>query len=124
MAKIMLILFLIGHVLGDFYLQSSELALNKDESFKKLLKHSVIYLFSMMFVIIPVFSFQLLKWAFIISIAHFTVELIKFFIKNKITINDKIDVLAYFVDQIIHILIIMVTTLTIYLLSEPISYIY
>lgn len=84
MAKIVLTLFLIGHVLGDFYLQSSELAINKDESFKKLLKHSALYLFSMIFVIIPVFSFKLLKWAFIISIAHFIVDLVKFFIKRKL----------------------------------------
>jgi len=124
MIKIVLTLFLIGHVLGDFYLQSSELAINKDESFKKLIKHSGIYMFSMMFVIIPVFSLKLLKWAFFVSTAHFTVDLVKFFIKKKITIDDKLDALAYLLDQIIHILVIIFTTVTIYLLSEPISYIY
>ncbi len=98
MTKIVLTLFLIGHVLGDSYLQSSELAINKDESFKKLLKHSAIYLFSMMFVIIPVFSLKLLKWAFFVSTAHFTVDLVKFFIKKKITIDDKLDALAYLLD--------------------------
>lgn len=124
MAKIVLTLFLIGHVLGDFYLQSPKLAINKDESFKKLLKHSTIYLFSMMFVIIPVFSLKLLKWAFILSTAHFIVDVVKFFIKKKITIDDKLDALAYSLDQIIHIFVIIFTTMTIYLLSEPINYIY
>ncbi len=124
MAKIVLTLFLIGHVLGDFYLQSSELAINKDESFKKLLKHSALYLFSMIFVIIPVFSFKLLKWAFIISIAHFIVDLVKFFIKKKIMIDEKLDALAYSIDQIIHIFVIIFITVTIYILPEPISYIY
>ena len=124
MTKIVLTLFLIGHVLGDFYLQSSELAINMDESFKKLLKHSAIYLFSMMFVIIPVFSFKLLKWAFFVSTAHFTVDLVKFFVKKKIKIDDELDALAYLLDQIIHILIIIFTTVAMYLQSEPISYIY
>lgn len=88
MTKVVLTLFLIGHVLGDFYLQSSELAINKDESFKKLLKHSGIYMFSMMFVIIPVFSLKLLKWAFFVSTAHFTVDLVKFFIlRNQLRIK-------------------------------------
>lgn len=124
MAKIVLTLFLIGYVLGDVYLQSSELAISKDESFKKLLKHNALYLFSMIFVIIPVFSFKLLKWAFIISIAHFIVDLVKFFIKKKIIIDEKLDALAYSIDQIIHILVIIFITVTIYLLSEPINYIY
>lgn len=124
MTKIVLTLFLIGHILGDFYLQSSELAINKDESFKKLLKHGVIYLFSMIFVIIPVFSLNLLKWAFIISIAHFIVDLVKLFIKKKIMIDEKLDALAYSIDQIVHILVIIFITMTIYLLSEPINYIY
>ena len=61
MTKIVLILFLIGHVLGDFYLQTSELAIDKEESFKKLLKHSVLYLLSMVFITIPIFSFKVLK---------------------------------------------------------------
>lgn len=124
MTRIVLILFLIGHVLGDFYLQSSELAINKDGTFKKLLLHSLIYLCSMIFVIIPLCSIKLLKWVFVISIAHFTVDLAKFFIKKKITIDDKLDVLAYSLDQLIHILVIVFTTMAIYLLSEPISYIY
>ena len=124
MAKIVLTLFLIGHVLGDFYLQSSELAMSKDESFWKLLKHSIIYLFSMMFVIIPVFSLNLLKWVFIIAAAHFLVDLIKFFIKKRITIDDKLDALVYFLDQIIHILVITFIAATIALLSEPVNYIY
>lgn len=117
-------MFLMGHALGDFYLQSSELAIGKDKSFKKLLKHGVIYLFSMMFVIIPVFSLKLLKWTVIISIAHFIVDLVNFFIKKKITIDDKLDALAYSLDQIIHILVIIFTAAIIYFLSEPISYTY
>lgn len=124
MVKIVLILFLIGHVLGDFYLQSSESIINKEESFKKISQQSIIYLFLMVFVIIPVFSLKMLKWAFIISVAHFTINLVKLFIKKKITIDDKLDTLEYSLDQIIHILVIIFITATLHLLSETISYIY
>lgn len=123
MTNTVLILFLIGHVLGDFYLQSSELAESKDESFKKLLKHGIVYLLSMIFVIIPVFGLKLLKWTLFISIAHFIVDLVKFHIKKKIMIDDKLDAIAYLIDQIIHIFVIIFATATIYFLSEPISYI-
>lgn len=122
--KIVLTLFLIGHVVGDFYLQSSELAINKDESLKKLLKHSAIYLFSMIFVIVPVFSFKLLKLAFIISLAHFIVDSVKFFIKKRVMIDEKLDALSYSIDQIIHILVIIFATVYIYIISEPINYVY
>lgn len=124
MAKTILILFLIGHVLGDFYLQSLELAINKDDSLKKLLKHSAIYLFSMIFVSIPVFSLNMLKWTFIISATHFIVDLVKYFIKKRNIMDEKLDVLAYVLDQLIHLLVIIFITMTIYLLSEPISFIY
>ena len=123
MAKIVLILFLIGHVLGDFYLQSSELAINKDDSFKNLLKHSALYLLSMIFVIIPVYSFKLLKWAIVISVFHFIVDLVKAFLKRK-NLTDEKNALVFSIDQIVHIIVIIVITVTIYLLSEPINYIY
>lgn len=123
MTKIVLILLLIGHVLGDFYLQSNELALGKEDSIKKLLKHSVIYLLSMILVILPVFSFHLLKWVVIISISHLIVDLAKLLIKKKIGIGDKLEVAAYSIDQITHILIIVIIMAMIYIKSEPITYI-
>lgn len=123
MAKIVLYLFFIGHVLGDFYLQSSELAINKDESFKKLMKHSVMYLISMVFVTGPVFSLKALIYALILSISHFLVDLVKFFMKNRIIMNDKREVWVFLIDQIIHVLIIVFATAMIYFSNESISYI-
>lgn len=123
MIKVVLILFLIGHVLGDFYLQNSGLATDKNKSFKKLLQHSSIYLLSMIFVTIPVFSFSLLKWSCVIAFTHFIIDLLKILITKKITIANKANVLLYSIDQIAHIFIICFITLTIDLLSEPIHYI-
>lgn len=124
MIKIVLFLFLIGHVTGDFYLQSDELATDKNESFGKLLKHSVIYLFSLIIVIIPVFSLSLLRWSSIIALAHFAVDLVKFFLKKKTFTKSNLDVWAYFLDQLVHFLVIIAVTLVIHLNSESIAYIY
>lgn len=124
MIKVVLLLFLIGHVLGDFYFQSAKLAIGKDRLFKKLLKHSVIYMFSMLFVTIPVFSLEMLKWAFIISLAHFVVDLAKFLIKKKLTFDHKSDILAYFLDQFVHIIVIISTTIFIPIQPEASYYPY
>ena len=117
-------LFLIGHVLGDFYFQSSDLARNKDKSLKELLKHSLIYFSSMVFAVIPVFSFNIVKWALMISIAHLIVDLAKLMLKNKIIIDDKLDTLLYSIDQIVHVVIIAFIVITMYLIAEPVNYIY
>ncbi|WP_440895509.1 DUF3307 domain-containing protein [Amphibacillus sp. Q70] len=124
MIKIVLLLFLIGHVLGDFYLQSAKLAVGKDKSFNKLLKHSLIYMFSMILVTIPVFSFELLKWAIIISLAHFVVDLTKFLIKKIIVFDHKLDISAYLLDQLIHVAVIVMVTGLIPIQSGTIYYPY
>ena len=55
--------------------------------------------------------------------AHFIIDLVKFYIKKKIRVDEKLEVSIFLIDQIIHILIITGTTVAIYLLSEPIVYI-
>lgn len=129
MTKILLILFLIGHVLGDYYFQSDNLAEAKEKSFPDLLKHSVIYLFSILLVIIPVFSLNVLKWALIIVAAHFSIDLIKSFIKKKIRFSkkieldeDKSDLALYIIDQLLHILVIILLITAMEARSEPISF--
>lgn len=109
MIKVVLFLFLIGHILGDFYFQSSNLAKEKDTSFAKLLDHSFLYMFAMFIVSIPVFSSEVIKIAFFLSIAHFIIDLIKISIKNK---NIFSDLKLYIYDQILHIVIIFILTIT------------
>lgn len=53
MTEITLILFLIAHVLGDFYLQSKAIAKGKQTSFKNLVIHGIVYLLAMAMVILP-----------------------------------------------------------------------
>ncbi len=124
MTKDALYIFLIGHVIGDFYLQSSKLAIKKNESFKILLKHSFIYFISMVVVTIPIFSLSIMKWICIISIAHFIVDSLKYIFKKKIVTDDRIEAVVYCGDQIIHIILIIFVAIAILISSEPVSYIY
>lgn len=123
MTRVVLYLLLIGHVLGDFYLQSTKLAIRKNESFRVLLKHCLYYFLSMMFVVIPIFSIKMLKWVIITSVAHFIIDLSKYLLKRIISLNDKIETLLYSIDQIAHIVVIICIAIVISILSEPVNYI-
>ncbi|NLC40913.1 MAG: DUF3307 domain-containing protein [Clostridiaceae bacterium] len=128
MIKVVLMLFLIAHVLGDFYFQSDNLAKAKLESFPDLLKHSIIYLLSFLFLIIPVFSINILKWALINAVAHFFLDLAKAYIKRKICKKAnfdeaKSDLRSYIIDQLSHVLVIILTVILIGIRSEPVIFI-
>lgn len=103
MAKILLLSLLIGHLLGDFYFQSSKLAVAKDKSFIQLLKHCLIYMVSMIFVIIPIFTVEIFILVLIISLSHLIVDFIKYLLKKKYNFNYKSDLILYIFDQFIHI---------------------
>lgn len=123
MIKTLLTLFFIGHVIGDFYFQSSKLAKRKDEFFVELLRHSSIYFVSMILVITPVFSINLFKWVVLISVLHFLVDLIKALIKKQIVMDEKTDVKIYVVDQIIHVFVIVSAVIIIGAINNPLNYI-
>jgi hypothetical protein len=99
-----LLLFLIGHFLGDYYFQTDMIARNKNLQLAKLLKHCVLYSFAMLIVIIPVFSLELLICSGAISVMHFIVDFIKSHIKNREKNNSRV----YFADQVIHIIVILI----------------
>lgn len=122
MIKIVFLLFLIGHVLVDFYLQTTKLALEKDLYPSKLLKHSLIYMLTMIVIIIPVMSIELLLWAIIIGLVHFAVDLIKFLLKRKFTFSSKLDTSVFFINQLVHLFTVFVAVVCIYHFSVSIEY--
>lgn len=108
----LLLTYLIGHFLGDYYFQSDEIASNKNYSIKVLNKHGLIYFITMILVIVPIYSFKsynlnIVIAAFFISLIHYLLDLIK---KNKhrneIKSTEKIK--DYLTDQILHIFTIVI----------------
>ena len=75
--------FLLGHITGDFYLQSSSLAEKKEKSGKTLVLHGVLYLISVAGVSIIVFGTELLIWCIGISAIHLMLDFIKICVKTK-----------------------------------------
>ena len=122
MIKIVLLLFLIGHVLADFYLQTTKLALEKDLYFRRLLKHGLIYLLTMIVMITPIMSVKLLLWASMIGLVHFAVDFIKFILKNSFALSSKLETSVFFIDQAVHIITIFVAVVCISHFSVPIEY--
>lgn len=107
MNQVVWLLLVIGHVLGDFYFQSSAMAGEKETSFKKLLFHCLIYLLAMAGVILPFFSWPLLKVAIGVSLLHFVIDGLKFFMTNPFFIKKTKETIIYLADQGLHILVLL-----------------
>lgn len=122
MFKVTLSLFLIGHFLGDFYLQSNKLADSKEKAFDKLMIHGLIYFFSMALVIITILGLSFLKWVVLVSLIHFLVDGVKFYLNKNNRIEGGKENFLYILDQLTHLVTILIVTVTTNLLSETIEY--
>jgi hypothetical protein len=118
MSSSLLITYLIGHFLGDYYFQSDEIASSKCSDNKALNKHGLIYFISMLVVVIPLYSYKdynlnIFIGAIIISLIHFFIDLLK---KNNQQMNDSfsiensIKIKDYIKDQVLHLLTIVLIT--------------
>lgn len=109
------ILFLLIHVLGDFYFQPKKISQNKNKSFLALLYHSLIYLGATIVIILPFWNKHFTIYALSFSVIHFIIDLLKYIV---IRISDKKNNLKewmerktgylYSFDQAIHILALLI----------------
>ncbi len=111
----MIIIFktmLIGHLLGDFYFQSSKLAKNKIESNISVTKHAFLYSITLLLVSWLIFSKTNYFYLSIVCLSHFIIDFCKIRIYK---LNIVSDIWLYFIDQLIHIVILFIYS---YLLSS------
>ncbi len=110
-----LTLLLIAHVLGDFIFQSSKLAKGKTKDFRYFIKHCLIYALMIFLALVwfdPVSKIALI-FITIVSL-HGLIDRLHILIKkNKNRSDKKIDkrkreLSAFLVDQLLHILIIII----------------
>lgn len=123
MTHLTLLLWFAGHLLGDFYFQTSTLAIEKEISAKPLFIHCGIYLLTMIAVSIPVLSFNIFICAVILGFIHLIVDTGKFFIRKHHVLTHFQTIALYLGDQAIHILTILTVTAAVELSNVSITYI-
>ncbi|MDO5132044.1 MAG: DUF3307 domain-containing protein [Eubacteriales bacterium] len=114
-----LLLLGIGHITGDFYFQTDEIAKEKDIRFRGVVKHSIEYLLSTLLVIIPVISADIIKGAVALSITHFLIDSIKYLgLKKKIV---KKSARLFLYDQCAHVISILFVSYVMYINQVQVS---
>lgn len=102
MFKEFLLLLILGHTIGDFYLQTSKIAEKKSSCCFYFIIHCILYTLSTFLCLLPVKGIQLWIILLIVSGSHIFIDLIKNYAYNK-----KIDeTLLFLVDQASHLLVI------------------
>jgi len=105
-------LLVIGHFIGDFYLQTDNIAKEKQSNDKVLAKHSFLYglaiFFSSIFIIIPKEKMKYFLFAVAIAVLHYAVDFIKRIIEKKENPKINNNVVVFLADQIIHIVMMLV----------------
>ncbi|MFV0363777.1 MAG: DUF3307 domain-containing protein [Suipraeoptans sp.] len=101
-----LLLFLLGHVVGDFYLQFSKMAINKEKSIKWVMIHCVVYTIGMLVLGTITYSSGILLYVLLVTVLHFLVDVAKYkFVveyTKKRELTGHIDRNIFFVDQLLH----------------------
>ncbi len=102
MLKEVLYLFLIGHLLGDYYFQSDKMGEKKEYYFLTLLLHACLYTGAKFISILPVYNDDLIYTVLLISGAHFVIDFVKYYI----VVDEKYKTKVFIIDQLLHIITI------------------
>lgn len=107
--KEILIIFIFAHILSDFYFQTESMAGKKENSFKYIIIHSIVYgLVTLILVKLICTNFENI-YLWIIIISHFLVDASKYFLEKNEFIG-KHQKYIFIIDQVIHITILMIVS--------------
>lgn len=107
-----MIYMLIGHVLGDFYFQNNKLAKAKKTSLQYVMIHNALYGIGLLMGLLMILVYRkitmvdLYCWV-ILWILHGVIDTLKYFLGNKNKLTNR---WTFIVDQILHIMSILVVT--------------
>lgn len=112
MFKEYFLLLLLGHVLGDFYLQTKGMVEKKEKSIKWVLLHSLCYFGTMILISLPIISYEIILAITIASILHLVIDILKYSYLSVMTKKSKktpvIERNIFFVDQLLHFLSLII----------------
>ena len=101
-------ILILGHIIGDFYIQTNNVASKKNQSFWYMLLHCFLYTIIMCGFLTACFGSFIkgIKVAIIIGISHILIDTIKLKIKSKYVKVIKYEYILFLIDQILHIIIL------------------
>ena len=103
MFKEFLLLLVLGHTIGDFYLQTSNMAKKKNNCWFYFIFHCILYAISTYLCLLPVKGIQIWAVLLVVSGSHMFIDLIKRFLHNT-----KIDeTILFLVDQGLHLSVVL-----------------
>ena len=106
-------LLLIAHLIGDFFLQPVKLVEQKKNSIKGLIIHTIIYTLMIALVLLLFGNiWEITFWTFLIFISHFAIDCVRIKI-NKNNKNNNIRFYSFVIDQLIHVLILVINAFVI-----------
>ena len=109
--KNLFIILILLHVVGDFYFQSQNLANLKNNKYKYVVFHSLIYSFSFLFgFIFYKFSTSLFITILILILSHYIIDSIKYVLLKKFKSNNSF----FIIDQLLHIFCLLLVVLFYY----------
>lgn len=124
MFKKYMILLLLGHIVGDFYVQTSNMAQKKAKQVSWVLIHCLIYFFSVSVVSIPVMSFKILIMDAVVSIFHLMIDISKYYyvkiLEKNCNKRKKKERNIFLIDQMFHL--ICLVGIAYYMTNKNISF--
>ena len=104
--KMIINLFILSHVLNDFYIQNDVMSRLKRKDSKILLKHSLMFLASAFVLTLPLIGGYMVLCILILSISHFIIDYLKINCEKKF--KCELQIVFFIIDQILHIAFIFV----------------
>jgi len=102
-----LLLLMLGHILGDFYAQTTAMAENKKHSLRWVMVHSLAYFAAMSAACVPVMSAGILGLAVMAGLLHGAIDTCKYLLLKG---RPGRDGLVFVVDQCAHIISLLALT--------------
>ncbi|MEA4926262.1 MAG: DUF3307 domain-containing protein [Syntrophomonadaceae bacterium] len=104
MFKLLFSFFILLHIIGDFYLQTDNISKRKNEQYRYVFLHSIIY--AVIFIVgsIAIWSGQIFFLILILSFLHFMIDSFKYIYIKYINYPNELNKFKlYFIDQLLHI---------------------
>lgn len=101
------LLLILGHILGDFYLQTEKMSKLKMDNVKSLTLHSFLYFISISFCLIPIISIKIFMIGMIISVIHLLIDSVKYLLEKRYKVETLHNLITLLFDQGIHFISIL-----------------